>query len=98
VSQLKMYDSVRLMYFVSFSDAASSAAAVAKPADIKEVADRGSGERPRKTDSLPSARPIHVEDSETFMTVRFKNYRISVLLDTGSDVTLVNRQVARKYK
>jgi len=32
------------------------------------------------------------------MTVRFKKYRMSALLDTGSDVTLVNRQVARKYK
>jgi len=32
------------------------------------------------------------------MTVKFKKHWVSVLLDTGSDVTLVNRQVARKYK
>ena len=32
------------------------------------------------------------------MTVKFKKHWVSVLLDTGSDVTLVNRQVARMYK
>ena len=64
----------------------------------RECRERGPGNRPKKTDSLPTARPIHAEDSRTFMTVRFKKYRTSVLLDTGSDVTLVNRQVARKYK
>ena len=64
----------------------------------RECPERGPGNRPKKTDNLPTARPIHAEDSRIFMTVKFKKRRISVLLDTGSDVTLVNRQVARKYK
>jgi len=65
---------------------------------MRECPDRGPGNRPKKTDSLLAARPIHAENSRTFMTVKFKKHRISVLLDTGSDTTLVNRQVARKYK
>jgi len=75
------------------------------PGQLKrECPNRGCSEKPRETDSLPAARPIHTEDSRTFttvrfkMTVRFKKYRISTSLDTDSDVTLVNRQVARKYK
>ena len=56
------------------------------------VPDRGLGNKPKKTDNLPAARPIHAKDSRTFMTVRFKKHRITVLLDTGSNV-----QDARKY-
>ena len=38
-----------------------------------------------------AARPVHAEESRTFMEVRSKSYRIWALLDTGSDATIVNR-------
>jgi len=44
-----------------------------------------------------TSKPIHAEESRTFITVKYKKYRIHALLDTGSDVTLVNRQVVRRY-
>jgi len=52
----------------------------------RECPNRGSGERPKKTDSPPATSSVHTEESRTFMTVKFKNHRIRALLDTGSDV------------
>jgi len=64
---------------------------------MKECPNRGPGNK-RKNDGLLASRLIHAEESQTFITVKYKNYRIHALLDTGSDVTLVNRQVAKRYR
>jgi len=62
----------------------------------KECPNPGSGSKQKTNRSLTS-RPIHAEESQTFITVKYKKYRIHALLDTGSDVTLLNRQVAKRY-
>jgi len=45
-----------------------------------------------KSRRRPIARPVHAEESRTFIVVKNKNSRIHALLD-GIDVTIVKRQV-----
>jgi len=52
----------------------------------------------QKNKGSPASRSIHAKESQTFIAVKYKKYEIHALLDTGSDVTLVNRQVAKKYR
>jgi len=58
----------------------------------RECPEQGTA-KAKKSDG-PSARPVHTDQSRSFMTVTYKSRRIWVLLDTGSDVTLCNRQIA----
>ena len=44
------------------------------------------------------ARPLHKAESCTFLTLKHRYSRIRALLDTGSDVSLVSRKLAKKYK
>jgi len=44
------------------------------------------------------ARPLHKEESCTFLTLRHRRSKVRALLDTGSDVSLVSRKLAKKYK
>ena len=63
----------------------------------KDCPNRGPGGK-QKNDGTLASRPIHAEGSRTFITVKYKHFRIHALCDTGSDVTLVNRTAAKRYK
>ena len=58
------------------------------------------GPAPKQTQQIPKPSPRHYEcpEGNAFIYIADKRYKIRVLLDSGSNIFLLNQQTARKIK